>query len=92
MISINALTIARLVQTLFNFYSFLVLAYCLLSWFPIRSGGLMEDIGAVLQSIVGPYLNLFSRFLPPMGGIDWSPVLAILVLNLLENLIIRLLL
>ncbi|WP_294159282.1 YggT family protein [uncultured Collinsella sp.] len=92
MISINALTIARLVQTLFNFYSFLVLAYCLLSWFPIRSGGLMEDIGAVLQNIVGPYLNLFRRFLPPMGGIDWSPVLAILVLNLLENLIIRLLL
>lgn len=92
MISINALTIARLVQTLFNFYSFLVLAYCLLSWFPIRSGGLMEDIGAVLQSIVGPYLNLSRRFLPPMGGIDWSPVLAILVLNLLENLIIRLLL
>ena len=92
MISINALTIARLVQTLLNFYSFLVLAYCLLSWFPIRSGGLMEDIGAVLQSIVGPYLNLFRRFLPPMGGIDWSPVLAILVLNLLENLIIRLLL
>ena len=92
MISINALTIARLVQTLFNFYSFLVLAYCLLSWFPIRSGGLMEDIGAVLQSIVGPYLNLFRRFLPPMGGIDWSPVLAILVLNLLENLRIRLLL
>ena len=92
MISINALTIARLVQTLFNFYSFLVLAYCLLSWFPIRSGGLMEDIGAVLQSIVGPYLNLHRRFLPPMGGIDWSPVLAILVLNLLENLIIRLLL
>ena len=92
MISINALTIARLVQTLFNFYSFLVLAYCLLSWFPIRSGGLMEDIAAVLQSIVGPYLNLFRRFLPPMGGIDWAPVLAILVLNLLENLIIRLLL
>ena len=92
MISINALTTARLVQTLFNFYSFLVLAYCLLSWFPIRSGGLMEDIGAVLQSIVGPYLNLFRRFPPPMGGIDWSPVLAILVLNLLENLIIRLLL
>lgn len=92
MISLNALTIARLVQTLFNFYSFLILGYCLLSWFPIRPGGLMEDIGAVLQSIVGPYLDLFRRFLPPMGGIDWSPVLAILVLNLLENFILRLLL
>ena len=89
---INAYSLARLVQTLFNFYSFLVLAYCLLSWFPRRSGSLMEDIGAVLESIVGPYLNIFRRFMPPMGGIDWSPVLAILVLNLLENLILRLLL
>lgn len=58
----------------------------------MRSGSLMEDIGAVLESIVGPYLNIFRRFMPPMGGIDWSPVLAILVLNLLENLILRLLL
>lgn len=75
MISINALTIARLVQTLFNFYSFLIFAYCLLSWFPIRSGSLMEDIGAVLQSIVGPYLNLFRRFLPPMGELTGLPFL-----------------
>lgn len=92
MIAINSFTIIQIVRTLFNFYSFLILAYCLLSWFPIRSGGLLEDIGMVLQSIVGPYLNLFRRFLPPMGGIDWSPVLAIVVLNMLENLLIRVLL
>lgn len=92
MISIDAFTIARLVRTLFNFYSFLILAYCMFTWFPIRAGSLMEDIGMVLQSIVGPYLNIFRRFMPAMGGIDWSPVLAILVLNLLENFIIRLLL
>lgn len=92
MLSISAYSIVRLVQALFNFYSFLILAYCLLSWFPIRSGGLMEDIAVVLRGIVGPYLDLFRRFLPPMGGIDWSPVLAILVLNLLENFVLRLLL
>ena len=92
MFSFDPITILRLVRTLFNFYSFLILAYCLLMWFPIRSGSLLEDIGMVLQSIVGPYLNLFRRFLPPMGGIDWSPVLAILVLNLVENLVLRLLL
>lgn len=92
MLSISAYSIVRLVQALFNFYSFLVLAYCLLSWFPIRSGGLMEDIAVVLRGIVGPYLDLFRRLLPPMGGIDWSPVLAILVLNLLENFVLRLLL
>lgn len=92
MLAINSYAIIQVVKTLIDFYSFLVLAYCLLTWFPVRSGSLLEDIGMVLQSIVGPYLNLFRRFLPPMGGIDWSPVLAILVLNMLETLVIRVLL
>lgn len=88
----NAITIARLVRTLFGFYNYLILGYVLLSWFPIRPGSLMDDIGAVLQSLVGPYLNFFRRFIPPLGMIDWSPVVAILVLSLLENFIIRLVL
>lgn len=88
----NAITIARLVRTLFEFYNYLILGYVLLSWFPIRPGSLMDDIGAVLQSLVGPYLNFFRRFIPPFGMIDWSPVVAILVLSLLENFIIRLIL
>lgn len=89
---VNAITIARLVRTLFEFYNYLILGYVLLSWFPIRPGSLMDDIGAVLQSLVGPYLNFFRRFIPPLGMIDWSPVVAILVLSLLENFIIRLIL
>ena len=88
----NAITIARLVRTLFEFYNYLILGYVLLSWFPIRPGSLMDDIGAVLQSLVDPYLNFFRRFIPPLGMIDWSPVVAILVLSLLENFIIRLIL
>lgn len=88
----NAITIARLVRTLFEFYNYLILGYVLLSWFPIRPGSLMDDIGAVLQSLVSPYLNFFRRFIPPLGMIDWSPVVAILVLSLLENFIIRLIL
>ena len=44
----NAITIARLVRTLFEFYNYLILGYVLLSWFPIRPGSLMDDIGAVL--------------------------------------------
>ncbi len=88
----NAITIARLVRTLFEFYNYLILGYVLLSWFPIRPGSLMDDIAAVLKSLVEPYLNFFRRFIPPLGMIDWSPVVAILVLSLLENFIIRLIL
>lgn len=85
-------TMARLVVTLFNFYSTLVLVYCILTWIPMREGSLLQDIGAVLDRIVGPYLNFFRRFVPPMGGIDFSPVIAIIALNLIERLIINVLL
>ena len=85
-------TMARLVVTLFNFYSTLVLVYCILTWIPMREGSLLQDIGAVLDRIVGPYLNFFRRFVPPMGGIDFSPVIAIIALNLIENLLFRVLL
>ena len=89
---ITTYTLARLVSTLFNFYSTLVLVYCILTWIPMREGSLLQDIGAVLDRIVGPYLYFFRRFIPPMGGIDFSPVIAIIALNLIENLLFRVLL
>ena len=89
---ITTYTLARLVSTLFNFYSTLVLVYCILTWIPMREGSLLQDIGAVLDRIVGPYLNFFRRFIPPMGGIDFSPVIAIIALNLIERLLFRVLL
>ena len=87
----SSLTLARLIVTLFNFYSFLILAYCILTWIPMRQGGLMQDIAAVLDRIVGPYLNLFKRFIPPMGGVDFSPVIAIIALNLIERTLVTVL-
>ena len=36
-------------------------------------------------------LNLFRRFIPPMGGIDFSPVVAIIALQLVQRLVLQLL-
>jgi uncharacterized protein YggT (Ycf19 family) len=45
----------------------------------------------VLASLCEPYLGLFRRFVPPImigaGGLDLSPVLAILVLEILAGVI-----
>lgn len=41
----------------------------------------------VLYWIIEPYLNLFRRVLPTMGGLDLSPLLAILVLQVVKSLI-----
>ena len=47
----------------------------------MKQGGLLQDIAAVLDSVCGPWLNLFRRFIPPMGGIDFSPVVAIRLIS-----------
>ena len=64
----------------------LIIARVILSWVPVRQGGLLYEIVAVLDSDTGPYLNLFRRIIPPMGGVDFSPVIALLALNLAERL------
>ncbi|MDO4596097.1 MAG: YggT family protein [Coriobacteriaceae bacterium] len=83
--------IANIIHSLVTFYNWLILAYCLLSWFPIRQGGWLSDIAAVLSQLVDPFLGIFRRFMPTAMGIDFSPVLAVVVLSLLEQLVISLL-
>lgn len=70
----------------------LIVVYCLMTWFPRREGSLLADVNAVLEQLVGPYLNFFRRFIPAMGGIDFSPVIAILALSLIERVLIGILL
>lgn len=81
-----------MVSTLLDFYEILIVVYCLFSFFPMRQGGFLHDVAMVLDSIVGPYLNLFRRIIPPMGGIDFSPVIALLALNLGFQLLVNILL
>ncbi|WP_281281392.1 YggT family protein [Enorma burkinafasonensis] len=79
-------------STLVNFYEMLILAYILMSWFPIREGSLVYDIGMVLQQLCEPFLGLFRRLIPPMGGLDFSPVIAIIALNLVSRFVIGIIL
>lgn len=59
-------------------YNLVITARILLSWFPQA-----QSIGA-LQPVFGitdPYLNLFRGLIPPIGGLDLSPILAFFALN-----------
>jgi YggT family protein len=47
----------------------------------------MNQIEAFLSPITDPYLNIFRSFIPPLGGLDISPILAILVLNIVAGLL-----
>jgi YggT family protein len=46
----------------------------------------MNQIASTLSPITDPYLNLFRSIIPPLGGLDISPILAIFVLQILAGL------
>lgn len=61
-------------------YSLVIVIYVLMSWFPI--GGVVQDIRNALGVICDPFLNLFKRLIPPIGGmVDITPIIALLVLQ-----------
>ncbi|WP_100373276.1 YggT family protein [Bacillus sp. FJAT-45037] len=75
-------TIGYLLYNAMYIYSFLIIGYILLSWFP---NARESSFGQFLGSIVEPYLEPFRRFVPPLGMIDLSPIVAIIVLRLASN-------
>ncbi|MBN2248160.1 MAG: YggT family protein [Coriobacteriia bacterium] len=52
--------------------------------------GLLGDIYRVLGTITEPWLGIFRRFIPPIGMIDISPIVAIIVLRVITNALVRL--
>ena len=47
-----------------------------------RQPGILADIYQVLGKVCDPYLNLFRKIIPPIGGmVDVTPIVALLVLQ-----------
>ncbi len=73
-------------QTLF-IYSYILIIRVLLTWFPNLdwSNPILSNISAISD----PYLNLFRGIIPAIGGLDISPILAFVVLNIAQNLLVK---
>jgi YggT family protein len=65
-------------------YGYILIVRILLSWF--QGAEWAYNIISFLSPITDPYLNIFRSFIPPIGGIDLSAILAILALQLLQSL------
>ncbi len=73
----------RTLYTFISLYSLLLFIRILLTWFP--NVDWYKQPFAALSQVTDPYLNIFRSFIPPLGGIDLSPILAIFVLQILGN-------
>jgi YggT family protein len=71
--------------TFVSFYSYLLIIRVLLTWFPTINW--YNQPFAALAQISDPYLNLFRSIIPPLGGMDFSPILAFLALNFIGGLL-----
>lgn len=68
-------------------YEMMLLARILMSWFPHNPH---NPIARFLYETTDPYLNIFRRFIPPLGMIDISPIVAFLVLRMIQSFIFNL--
>ena len=74
--------VLKYVNLLFQIYWWLVIIYVLMSWVPnVRS----SSVGEIIGKLVEPYLSIFRRFIPPIGGmLDISPIIALFVLQFVQ--------
>jgi YggT family protein len=87
--------VADYVGALFLVYIILILIRVLLSWIPRMPYN--PTLRAVLDFITDttdPYLNLFRRIIPPIGGggfgLDLGPMIGLIVLFILRGLVVAL--
>ena len=87
--------VAEYVGALFLVYIILVLLNVLISWVPrMPYNRALRAVLDFVKETTDPYLNLFRRFLPPIGGggfaLDLSPMLGIIVLYILRAVVVNL--
>ena len=76
------LSLKYLIISIADVYSMVLFVYVMMSWLP-TDRGILADINNVLAKLCDPYLNLFRKLIPPLGGIvDVTPIIALLVLQL----------
>ena len=65
----------------FMIYRFMLIGYILLSWIPAAQD---SAVGRFLAAVCEPYLGIFRKFIPPIGMIDISPIIALFALQYIK--------
>ncbi len=91
--------VAQYVDSLFLVYLILIFTRIVISWVVMFRGSLpynrpLRAVTDFIEQVVDPYLNLFRRLLPPIGGgrmaLDLSPIIGVLVLILAQGIVVGL--
>jgi YggT family protein len=85
---------ADFLSTLIYVYTLLIIVHIVIQL--MFAAGLRPPYSRATSSVLGflrdvcePFLRLFRRVLPQFGGFDFSPILAILALSLINNIVVE---
>ncbi len=79
------MAVIQLVQTLFEVYSFILLARVLTSWFQVDP---YNPVIRILYQLTEPLLAPIRRLLPQTGMMDFSPIVAFIAITVVERIVI----
>ncbi len=79
--------IVNFVQLLLSALMLLILARVVVSWVAPRGGGALV---AFIYQATEPILAPIRRLIPPTAGLDWAPLIAMLVLGMIIRVVVRL--
>ena len=80
------MSIVRAINSLFELYFILIILRIFLAWIPSIDWG--QQPMRFIREITDAYLDIFRKLIPPAGMIDFSPIVAILVLQLLQFVVV----
>jgi len=79
-----AFFLLRLINLMFTLYSFAIIARALLSWVRISY---YHPVARFLIRITEPILAPLRRYIPPVAGVDFTPMVALVILWIAEWLL-----
>lgn len=79
-------SLANAVNNVFNLYFFILILRIFLTWIP--SIRWEDQPWRTIREISDVYLNLFRRVIPPINGLDFSPIVALILLQVVQQLIV----
>jgi len=83
----TSMFVTQVLYSFLSIYQLLLIVRILLTWFQGMEWA--SQVASFLSPVTDPYLNVFRSFIPPLGGIDLSPILAFFALSIIQGILVQ---
>ncbi|HNW26417.1 MAG TPA: YggT family protein [Candidatus Gastranaerophilaceae bacterium] len=77
----------KIVDNIFYFFYLIIILRIFLTWIP-NIDWEQQPIKAI-REVTDMYLDIFRRFIPPISGLDFSPIIALIFLQIIQIVVVN---